>query len=110
MRKARMAGFKKDDETATCTLGGIMIAVKQAHTEGWSPRHEALMEAVLTSMAGSKNPWIFACDGNMSRRRETTLLHVKEMVEEQKSKPQTSRIGEVKLHWQKNIAKTKKIG
>ena len=37
------------------------------HSEGWSPRNEAL-EAVLKRARTTRHPWLTACDAHMSRR------------------------------------------
>ena len=36
------------------------------HSEGWSSRNEALLEAVLKRALITKHPWLVACDANMS--------------------------------------------
>ena len=36
------------------------------HSEGWTPRNEALLEAVLKRARITKHPWLVACDANMS--------------------------------------------
>ena len=36
------------------------------HAEGWTPRNEAILEAVLKRARTTKNPWLEACDANMS--------------------------------------------
>ena len=36
------------------------------HTEGWSPRDEAILEAVLKRARTTKHPWLIACDAKMS--------------------------------------------
>ena len=35
------------------------------HSEGWTPRNEALMEAVVKQMRTITRPWLIACDANM---------------------------------------------
>ena len=37
------------------------------HSEGWSSRNEALLEAVLKRTWTTKHPWLIACDANMSQ-------------------------------------------
>ena len=47
--------------------GGLRIfAVYFWHSEGWTSRNEALMEAVLKRTRITKHPWFIACDANMS--------------------------------------------
>ena len=36
------------------------------HSEGWTTRNEAIMEAVLKKAWTTKHPWLFACDAHMS--------------------------------------------
>ena len=36
------------------------------HSEGWTPRNEAITEAVLKGARTTKHPWLMACDTNMS--------------------------------------------
>ena len=36
------------------------------HTEAWSPRDEAILEAVLKRARATKHSWLTACDANMS--------------------------------------------
>ena len=43
-----------------------MCAACLWHTEGWSPRDEALLEAVLERARATKHPWLVACDAIMS--------------------------------------------
>ena len=35
------------------------------HSEGWTPRNEALLAAVLKQPRTSRHPWLVACDANM---------------------------------------------
>ena len=47
--------------------GGLRIfSVCLWHSEGWSSRNEALLEAVLKRNRTTKHPWLIACDANMS--------------------------------------------
>ena len=47
--------------------GGVrMLAAYFWHTEGWSPRNEAIPEAVLKRARTTEHPWLTACDANMS--------------------------------------------
>ena len=47
--------------------GGLRIfSVCFWHSEGWSSRNEALLEAVLKRTRTTKHPWLIACDANMS--------------------------------------------
>ena len=47
--------------------GGLRIfSVNFWHSEGWTPRNEALLEAVLKRTRTTKHPWLIACDANMS--------------------------------------------
>ena len=36
------------------------------HSEGWFPRNEALIEAVMKQLRTTRHPWLIACDANMS--------------------------------------------
>ena len=44
-----------------------IFAVHFWHSEGWSSRTEALLEAVMKRSRTTKHPWLLACDANMSR-------------------------------------------
>ena len=47
--------------------GGLRIfSVYFWHSEGWSSRNEALLEAVLKRSRTTKHPWLIACDANTS--------------------------------------------
>ena len=47
--------------------GGLCIfSVYFWHSEGWSSRNEALLEAVLKRTRTTKHPWLIACHANMS--------------------------------------------
>ena len=47
--------------------GGLRIfSVHFWHSEGWTLRNEALLEAVLKRTWTTKHPWLIACDANMS--------------------------------------------
>ena len=35
------------------------------HSEGWTPRNEALLEAVLKQARSIRHPWLVTCDANM---------------------------------------------
>ena len=35
------------------------------HSEDWTPRNEALMEAVVKQVRATRHPWLTACDTNM---------------------------------------------
>ena len=35
------------------------------HSEGWTPRNEALPEAVMKRVKVTRHPWLIACDPNM---------------------------------------------
>ena len=35
------------------------------HSEGWTVRNEALLEAVLKQARTTRHPWLIACDANM---------------------------------------------
>ena len=36
------------------------------HSERWTPRNEALLEAVVKRARATRHPWLIACDANMS--------------------------------------------
>ena len=44
----------------------VYFSVYFWHSEGWTPRNEALLEAVLKRTRTTKHPWLMACDANMS--------------------------------------------
>ena len=47
--------------------GGMrMFAAYFWHSEGWSPRNKAILEAVLKRARATKHPWLIACDADMS--------------------------------------------
>ena len=47
--------------------GGMKVfAVYFWHAEGWTPRNEAILEAVLKSVRVTEHPWFVARDANMS--------------------------------------------
>ena len=47
--------------------GGLRVfAVYFWHSEGWTSRNEAMMEAVLKRTRITKHPWLIACEANMS--------------------------------------------
>ena len=46
--------------------GGLRVfSVLFCHSEGWTPRNEALLEAVLKKATTTRHPWLKACDANM---------------------------------------------
>ena len=46
--------------------GGLRIfSVYFWRSEGWTPRNEALLEAVLKRARTTRHPWLVACDANM---------------------------------------------
>ena len=46
--------------------GGLrVLSVYFWHSEGWTPRNEALLEAVLKQARTTGHPWLMACDANM---------------------------------------------
>ena len=46
--------------------GGLRIfSVYLWHSEGWTPRNEAMLEAVLKRARTTRHPWLIACDANM---------------------------------------------
>ena len=47
--------------------GGLRIfTVDFWHSEGWTSRNEAILEALLKRARTTKHPWLIACDANMS--------------------------------------------
>ena len=47
--------------------GGMSICAAYFwHTEGWTPRNEAILEAVLARARATQHLWLVACDANMS--------------------------------------------
>ena len=46
--------------------GGMRVfSVYFWHSEGWTPRNEALIEAVMMRMRSTRHAWWIACDANM---------------------------------------------
>ena len=35
------------------------------HSEGWTPRNEALLETALKQAKTTRHPWLMACNANM---------------------------------------------
>ena len=59
--------------------GMRMFAAFFWHTEGWSPRNEAILEAVLKRARTTKHPRLIACDANMSPKNfEKSILFRKD--------------------------------
>ena len=47
--------------------GGLRVfSVYFWHSEGWTPRNEAIVEAVLKRARTTKHPWLIACDADTS--------------------------------------------
>ena len=42
-----------------------VFSVYSWHSEGWTPRNEALLEAVLTQARTTRHPWLIACDAHV---------------------------------------------
>ena len=46
--------------------GGVRVFAEYFwHSEGWTPRNEALMEAVSKQVRTVRHPWLIACDASM---------------------------------------------
>ena len=46
--------------------GGLRVfSVYFWHSESWTPRNEALLEAVRKHARTTRHPWLIACDANM---------------------------------------------
>ena len=46
--------------------GGMRVfSVYFRHSEGWTPRNEALLEAVAKQVEATRHPWLTACDANV---------------------------------------------
>ena len=46
--------------------GGLRIfSVYFWHSEGWTPRNEALLEAVMKQASTTGHPWLIACGANV---------------------------------------------
>ena len=46
--------------------GGLRVfSVYFWHSEGWTPRNEALLQAELKQARTTRHPWLIACDANM---------------------------------------------
>ena len=47
--------------------GGVRVfAVYLWHSEGWTPRNDALMEALVKQPRVTRHPWLIACDANIN--------------------------------------------
>ena len=44
--------------------GGMRGFVNFWHSESWTPRNEALMEAVVKQVRTTRHPWLIACDAH----------------------------------------------
>ena len=42
-----------------------VLSVYYWHSEGWTSRNEALMEAVVKQARTTRHPWLIACDANI---------------------------------------------
>ena len=51
-------------ETAKTELEHV-FSVYFWHSEGWTPRSEALLEALVKQAKTNRHPWLAACDANM---------------------------------------------
>ena len=48
------------------TRGGLhLFSVDFWHSEDWTPKNEALLEAVLKQAKTTRHPWLMACDANV---------------------------------------------
>ena len=46
--------------------GGLrVIALHIFHPEGWTPKNDAIMEAVVKQARTTSHPWLVACDANV---------------------------------------------
>ena len=45
--------------------GGLRVSPYLLHSEGWTPRNEALLQAVLKQARTTRHPWLLAWDANM---------------------------------------------
>ena len=71
-----------------CQGGLFVLEASFWHTEGWTPRNEAVMEAILKSAASSVSPWImepedlrqeeWEADGQRHRGMKSSLNEAKE--------------------------------
>ena len=42
-----------------------VFSVYFCHSEGWTPRNEAVLEAAVRQATVTRQPWLVACDANM---------------------------------------------
>ena len=49
-----------------CQRNYAGFAAYFSHSEGWTPRNEALMEAVVKQASTTRHPWLVAGDSNMN--------------------------------------------
>ena len=46
--------------------GGLRVfSVYFWHSEGWTPRNDSLLEAVVKQVNTTRHPWLAACDADM---------------------------------------------
>ena len=55
-----------DNEGVNVRGGMNIFAAHFWHAEGWTPRKEAILEAVLEGARVTKHPWLLACDANIA--------------------------------------------
>ena len=70
-KKGRLSRFQENEgriaQAWVNVRGGLRIfPVYFWHSEGWSSRSEALLEAVLIRTRTTKHPWLIACGANTS--------------------------------------------
>ena len=59
-------GGRIDQAWVNARGGPRIFSVYSWHSEEWSSRNEAPLEAVLKRTRTTKHPWLIACDANMS--------------------------------------------
>ena len=65
-QESQMKGQAVRIESIHQVKGGLRVfSVYSWHSEGWTPRNEAWLEAVLKQARTTGHPWLIACDANM---------------------------------------------
>ena len=66
-RRRPSLGMKEESPKHGCMAEEVwrVFAVYFRHSEGCTPRNEALMEAIVKQARITRHLWLFACDANM---------------------------------------------
>ena len=64
----------------TIAQSWVSVKVYSWQSEGWKPRNEALMEAVVLQARTTRRPWWVACDASLWFKQKCMLLKRQKMV------------------------------